>query len=111
LVNSSQWRNINSLSSDGTSGSDSGRIFSGSTLDNCLEQNFEWVFAGKEVDDFKSLLENSNSQLLFTILSMISNHDLVTESFSDWALDFLESLLLILASSVWDVHLGLGCLY
>jgi hypothetical protein len=35
---------------------------------------------------------------------------LVDKSLGDGALDLLETLFLILASSVWDVHLGLNTL-
>ena len=37
LVDSSKWRNINSLSSNGTTGTNSGGILSGSSLNDSLE--------------------------------------------------------------------------
>merc|ERR1739838_545120 len=106
LVNSSQWRDIDGLSSNSTTGTNSGGIFSGTTLDDGLEENLEWVAAGEESDDFKGLLEDSDSHLLFTILSIGTHHKGVNESFTDWALDLLESLLLIFTSSVWNVNLS-----
>ena len=60
------------------------------------------------MNHLKSLSENSDSHLFLTVLSMVTDHKLIDESLSDWALDLLESLLLIFTSSVWDVHLGLG---
>jgi hypothetical protein len=57
------------------------------------------------VDNLKTLSEDSDSSLLFTILSVHTNHELISESLSNWALDLLESFLLIFTSSVWDVHL------
>jgi hypothetical protein len=60
------------------------------------------------VNDFKSLSENSYSHLLFTVLSMVSNHKSVDESFRNWAIYFLETFFLIFTSSVWDVHLSLS---
>lgn len=108
LVDSSQWGNIDGLSSDGTSGTDSGGIFSGSSLNDSFKENLEWVGTGEEVNDFKGLSEDSDSHLLFTILSVVTNHDLIGESLSNWTLDLLETFFLIFTSSVWDVHLSFG---
>jgi len=60
------------------------------------------------VNNFKSLSEDSDSLLLLTILTVSTDHDHVNESFSDWAINFAESLLLVSTSGVWDVHLSLG---
>ena len=60
------------------------------------------------MNHFKSLSENSDGKLFLTVLSMITNHELIDESLGNWALDLLESLLLIFTSSVWDVHLSFG---
>jgi len=106
LIDSSQWRDIDGLSSDGTTGTDSGGVLSGSSLDDSFEENLEWVLSGKEVDDLKTLSEDSDSGLLFTILSVHTNHELIGESLGNWALDLLESFFLIFTSSVWDVHLS-----
>jgi len=105
LVDSSKWWNINSLSSDGTSGTNSCWVLSGTWLNDGLEQDFEWVLSSKKVDDLKSLSEDSDGLLFLTILSMITNHEHVCESFGDWAWNLLESLLLIFSSGVWSIHL------
>ena len=111
LVHSSKWRHINSLSSHGTAGTNSGGVLSSSTLDDSFKKNFEWILSRKQMNDFESLSENSDSDLFLTVLSVHTNHELIDESFGDWAGDFLESLLLIFTSSVWDVHLGFNTLY
>lgn len=108
LVDSSEWRDINGLSLDGTSRSNSGGVLSGSSLDDGIEKNLEWVVPGEKVNKLKSLSEDSHSHLLLTVLSMISNHEHVDESLGDWAVDLLETLFLIFTSSVWDVHLSLS---
>jgi len=107
LVDSSHWGHINSLSSNGTTGTDSCGVFSGSSLHDGFEQNLEWVLSSGEVNDLKGSSENSHSLLFFTILSMMTNHESIGESLSDWALNLLETFFLVLTSSVWDVHLGL----
>lgn len=69
LVDSSERRNIDSLSSDGTSGSNTGGILSGTGLDDSLEDDLKRVLVGEQVDDFKSLLEDADSHLLLTVLA------------------------------------------
>jgi len=110
LVDSSEWGDINSLSSDGTTGTNSCGVFSGSTLDDGLEKYFEWVLSGEEVHDLEALFEDSYANLLLTVLSVHTNHEGVDESLGDWALDLLETFFLIFTSSVWDKHLRLDAL-
>lgn len=107
LVDSSHWRDIDSLSSDSTSRTNSSRVLSGTTLDDSLKQDFQWVWAGEKMNDLKDLSEDSDSLLLFTILSVVTTHELIDKSFNDWALHFLETFFLIFTSSVWNVHLSL----
>lgn len=45
LVDSSERRDIDGLSSDGTSSTDSGRVFSGARVDDGVEEVLDWVFA------------------------------------------------------------------
>ena len=54
------------------------------------------------------LSENSDSHLFLTVLSRVTNLELIDESLSNWAKDLLESLLLIFTGGVWDVHLSFG---
>ena len=60
------------------------------------------------MDHLKSLSEDSDSKLFLTVLSMMTNHELIDKSLSNWALDLLESFLLIFTGGVWDVHLSFG---
>ena len=57
LVDTSEGRDINGLSSDSTSTSDTGRIFTGTRVDNGLKENLDGVLTGGEVDDLESVLE------------------------------------------------------
>ena len=60
------------------------------------------------MNHLKNLSEDSDSQLFLTVLSVVTNHELIDKSLSNWALDLLESLLLIFTGGVWDVHLSFG---
>ena len=110
LVDSSEWGDINSLSSDGTTGTNSSRVLSGTTLNDSLEENLEWVESSKEVNDLESLSEDSHGHLLLTILSVVTHHQLIDESLNNWARDLLETFFLIFTSSVWNIHLRLDTL-
>lgn len=108
LVHSSHWGHVHGLSSDGTAGTDSGGILSGSSLHDGFEEDFQWVLSGEEVDDLQGLSEDPDSLLLFTILSMISYHEHIYESLGDGALNLLETLFLVFSGSVRNVYLSLG---
>lgn len=107
LVDSSERRDIDGLSADGTAGTDSGGVLTSTTLDDGLKEDLERVGAGKQVDDIKGLLEVTDSHLLLTVDAAISNHELVDKTLEDGAENLLESLLLVLASSVRNVDLSL----
>ena len=58
------------------------------------------------MDDFQGLFDNSDSQLLFTIVSSLFHHS-VNESLYYWALDLLETSFLISSSCEGEEDLGL----
>jgi len=99
LVNTAEWRNINSLTSDGTSRSDTGGIFTGTSVDDSIYNNLDWVLVGQEVDDVKSVLNNSDSLHLLAVVSAV-HHQRVGETLDDWALRLSEAFLVVSASSV-----------
>lgn len=69
LVYSSEWGNINGLSSDNTTGSDTGGVFTWATVSNSLNENLDWVKSGEEVDQLHGLFHSSDSQLLLTVVA------------------------------------------
>lgn len=71
LVDTSEWGNIDGLSSDGTLGSDSGRVFSWASVDNGVDEDLDWVLLGDEVDDLESVLDDSDGHDLFTVVSSV----------------------------------------
>lgn len=117
LVDSSQRRDINSLTSDCSLGTDTGRVFTRSSVDDGINKNLNWVLVGKQVDDFESMSDDSDGHLLSMVLSMtffdiagsathllsvISSvhHQAVNESLNDWHLRFPELLGSISTSGV-----------
>ena len=61
--------------------------------------------SSKEVDELHRLLDDSDSHLLFTVVSSAGCHNHVHESLNNGALSLLESPLLVAALSVGDVNL------
>lgn len=50
LVNSAEGRDINGLSSDGTGGTNSGRVFARTAVDDGVDSDLDGVLIGHEVD-------------------------------------------------------------
>lgn len=102
LVDSSHWRDIDGLSSDGTGRTNSGGVFSWTSVDNGVNDNLDWVLVGQEVDDLKGVLDNSDSLELLTVVTAVHHHG-VGQTLNDWALGLSETLDSITTSSVVEV--------
>ena len=103
LVDSSERRNINGLSSDNTTRSDTGRVFASSSVLDGINNNLNRVLIGQKVNDFEGLLDDSDSHLLLTVVSTLHHHG-VDESLNNWAGGLSESLLLVATSSMREIH-------
>lgn len=104
-VDSSQWRDINSLSSNSTGRTDSGGVFSGTRVDNGIDNDLQWVLLGQNVDDLQRVLDDSDSLQLLTVVSA-GHHQGVGQSLDDWALSLSESLGGVSTSGVGNEHWG-----
>ena len=93
------------MSSDSTTTTNSSGVFSGSGVCNSINENLKGVLSGKEVYNFKSLLHDSHSHLLFTAVSSLHHHR-IGESFDEGAVNFLEASLLISASGEGQEYLS-----
>ena len=102
LVDTSKWRDIHSLSSDCTSSTDPGGIFSWTSVDNCIDQHLERIFSRQKMDDFKSMSNDTNSEKFLPIVPSMHHHR-VSQSFYNRTLCFPESLACIPTRRVWQV--------
>ena len=91
LVNSSEWRHINSLSSDSSSTSNTCRVLTWSRVDDGVDQDLKWVLTGQEMDDLETVLDNSDCQQLLAVVSSV-HHQAVDQTLNNWALGLAESL-------------------
>lgn len=71
LVDSSERGHIDSLSSDGTLGTNSGRVLSGTGVDDSVDKNLDGVLVGEEVDDLEGVGNDSDSHELLTVVSAV----------------------------------------
>ncbi|KAH3664567.1 hypothetical protein OGATHE_003382 [Ogataea polymorpha] len=103
LVDSSEWRNINSLSSNSTGRSNSGGVFSWTGVDDGVNNDLEWVLFGQNVDNLHGVLDDSHSLEFLTVVSTV-HHQRVGQSLDNRTLSLSESLRGVSASSVGNVH-------
>lgn len=108
LVDSSEWRNVDSLSSDDTTRTDSCWVFSGTTVSNSINENLEWVFSSSKGNNIECLFHDSDSLLLFTTVSSF-HHEAIQKALNNWAVYLLETSLLVSASCEWQENLRLNC--
>ena len=101
LVDSSQWRDIDGLSSDGTGRTDSGGVFTTTRVDDGIDNNLDWVLFGQNVDNLQGVLDDSDGLQLLTVVSTV-HHQGVGQSFDDRTLGLSESLRGVSTSGVRD---------
>ena len=90
------------MTSYGSSGSNTCGIFTGTTVDDCVDGDLKGVLVGEEVDDVESMFDDSDGQELLTVVSSV-HHEGVGQSLDDGALGFAESLGGVSAGSVWEI--------
>ena len=105
LVDSSHGRNVDGLLLDLTSGSDSGRVFSGAGQHDGSDEDLKRVSSSEEVDDFEGVSDDSDGFEFLTGVSTVELHG-SDESFDDGTQGLSEFLGLISAGSVGDEDLA-----
>lgn len=106
LVHAAQGRHVDGLTADHTARADTGRVLAGATGGDSVDQDLEGVLTGLEVDELESLSNNADSHLLLAAVATL-HHEGVGEALNNGAVDFLETSLLIAASSEGHEDLGL----
>jgi len=101
-VDTSERRNIDGLSSDGTGGANSGRVFTGTSVDDGVNKDLDGVGVGEEVDDLESVGDNADGHELLAVVAAV-HHERVDKALNNGGLSLLESLVLVSASSVGSV--------
>ena len=77
--------NINSLTTDNTGSTNTGRVFTRTRVGNGISENLDGVLVGHEVDDIESLLDNLHGVHLLTSVTTVE-HQTVGETLNERAL-------------------------
>lgn len=110
LVDAAERGDIDSLAADDTTGADTGRILTGTSVSGSLNKDLDRVLAGKQVDELKGLLDGLESELLLTVGAVAGDHNSVNKTFNEGALNLLEAALLVATGSVGAEDLLLNLL-
>jgi len=105
LVDAAEGGAVNGLTTDNTTGTNTGGIFTSTTESSSVDEDLDGVLAGEEVDELEGLLDDVDGVLLLTVGAATSDHDGVDEALNNRALDLLELALLVAASGVGDEDL------
>ena len=108
LSDSPHGGNINGLFPDSASLPDSGRIFSGPSLHDCLTKHIHRISAGHQMDDLECLSQDSDRQHFLTTVSP-REHQAVYQTLHNRTLHFSEFLHLVTTRSVWNRYLCTLC--
>jgi hypothetical protein len=107
LGGSSHGRAIDGLLSGNTSSTDSGGIFSSTTILDSVDEDLDGVLTSDKVDDVEGVLNDSDGLSLLTGVSSVE-HESSDESLNDGALSLSEFLDLVSTGCVGNEDLSLG---
>ena len=109
LVHSAEGGDINGLSLNTSTGADTGRVFTSTSVADSIQDDLDRVFAGLELNDFESLAHDPEGFHLFTGVASVEG-DASDHSFDEWAQGLSEGAKLIATGSVRDENSGLNSL-
>ena len=68
LVDSSEWRDVHSLSSDSSGTANTSGVLAGTGVDDGVHHHLERVLSGQQVDDLEAVLDDPHSQQLLAVV-------------------------------------------
>jgi len=92
------------LSTDNTTGTDTGRVFTGTTGLDGGDEDLDGFESGKEVDELHSLHDDADGSLLGTIVAGAGGHHHVGETLDEGAVSFLKPTFLVATGSEGNEH-------
>ena len=85
MVDTTQWRHVDGLTSDGTLRTNSRRVFTGAREDDRVNEDLDRVLVGEEVDDLESVLDGADGLQLLAVVTAV-HHQRVRHTLHDGAL-------------------------
>jgi len=105
LVDSAEGGDIDGLTTDGTSRTDTGAVLAGTAVDDGIDSNLNGILVGHDVNNLECVCDDAYSHELLSVVATV-HHEGVGEAFDDRALGFSESLDSITTGGVRDVDGG-----
>jgi hypothetical protein len=102
IVDASERTHVHGLATDNTRTTDTGRVFTGTRVDNGIDHHLNGVLVREEVDDFQSVLNNSDSHQLLSSVAALA-HQTASEALNDRARGLAKALLLVASGRVGKV--------
>lgn len=99
LVDTSERRNVDGLTSHSTGATDSRRIFSWAAVLDRVDQDFQRILSSKQMNNFESVFNNTNSHELLAVVSTV-HHERAGQTLDNGAESLVKSFDLITASCV-----------
>jgi hypothetical protein len=99
LVDSSEGGNVDSLTTNDTSGADTSGVLTRATVLDGIDENLNRVLVGQKMDDLEGMLHDADRELLLTVVAALHHHG-VDEALDDGASGLAEALLLVATSGV-----------
>ena len=102
LIDTAERRHIDGLTTNSTSTTNTSGVFTGSRVDDGIDQNLEWVVSRQQMDDLESMLQDANSHQLLSVVTTM-HHEGVCDTLNNGALSLTEAFCSITASTVGQV--------
>lgn len=90
-VDATEGRDVDGLTTDSTGVTNTGGVFTGTSVDDGINQDLDGVSIGQQVDDLHGLLHDADGKELLTVVAT-AHHQGVGHTLDDGALGLAETL-------------------
>ena len=110
LVDTTERGDINSLTTDSSSSTNTGGILTRSSVDDSVNKDLERVLVSEEVDDLEGVLDDTDGHDLLSVVPPV-HHEGVGQTLDDGALSLTETLDVVPTGSMGKVVGEFGVLF
>ena len=110
MVDTTERGDIDSLTTDGTSSTNTSGILTRSSVDDSVNKDLEGVLVGEEVDDLEGVLDDTDGHHLLSVVPPV-HHEGVGQTLNEGALGLPEALDVVPTSGMGKVVGVFGVLF
>ena len=107
LVDATEGGDVDGLTANDTTGTDTGGVLTGTTLGDGIDDDLDGVLLGHQVDDLEGVLHEADGLELASVTAHLE-HESVAHTLDDGAASLVETALLEASAAVGDGHGGGG---